>query len=137
MYLQGNFYRVVWTYYVVLTIFIGVHCTLYNDDIQLYACPKALDTQTLPIAATAVEAMQLDKVYMSMRLSSSLPSGVDANMCVCATLVKLLMNICVLVEVVFTAIVCSRLLKFAPFGLIYCAVWLLCAFYEMGFNFLF
>lgn len=83
MYLQGNFYRVVWTYYVVLTIFIGVHCTLYNDDIQLYACPKALDTQTLPIAATAVEAMQLDKVYMSMRLSSSLPSGVDANMCVC------------------------------------------------------
>ncbi|KAK4564055.1 hypothetical protein RGQ29_006231 [Quercus rubra] len=30
--------------------------------------------------------MQLDKVYMSMRLSSSLPSGVDANICVCATL---------------------------------------------------
>ena len=61
-------------------------------------------------------------IYMSMRLSSSLPSGVDANICVRATLVKLLMNICVLIEVVFTAIVCSRLLKFASFGIIYFAV---------------
>lgn len=95
----------------------------------MYTCPKALDTQTLPIAATAVEAMQLDKVYMSMRLSSSLPSGVDANICVCATLVKLLMNICVLIEVVFTAIVCSRLLKFASFGIIYFAV-CFCAHYK-------
>ena len=66
MYLQGNFYRVVWTYYVILTIFIGVHCTLCNDDIQLYTCPKALETQTLHIAATTVEAV---------------PTGVDAIVC--------------------------------------------------------
>ena len=65
---------------------------------------------------------------MSMRLSSSLPSGVDANICVCATLVKLFMN-CVLIEVVFTAIVCSGLLKFASFGIIYFAV-CFCAHYK-------
>ena len=65
---------------------------------------------------------------MSMRLSSSLPSGVDANICVRATLVKLFMN-CVLIEVVFTAIVCSRLLKFASFGIIYFVV-CFCAHYK-------
>uniref|UniRef100_A0A7N2MMZ7 protein-L-isoaspartate(D-aspartate) O-methyltransferase n=1 Tax=Quercus lobata TaxID=97700 RepID=A0A7N2MMZ7_QUELO len=70
--MEVNFYRVVWTYYVVLTIFIGFHCTLYNDDIQLYTCPKALDTQTLPIAATVVEAMQLDKRFWS-------GSGINKN----------------------------------------------------------
>lgn len=80
VYLQGSFYRVVWTCYVILTIFIGVHCTLCNDDIQLYTYPKALETQTLPIAATTVD-VQLDNIYMSMRLSSSLPTGVDAIVC--------------------------------------------------------
>jgi hypothetical protein len=33
VYLQGNFYRVLWTCYLKLTSFVGAHCTLYNVGI--------------------------------------------------------------------------------------------------------
>ncbi|XP_040988891.1 protein-L-isoaspartate O-methyltransferase 1-like [Juglans microcarpa x Juglans regia] len=55
--MEGIFFRGVWTN-VILIILTGAHCNLCND-IQLYICPKALDSQTQPIAATGAEAGQL------------------------------------------------------------------------------
>ncbi|KAJ0047862.1 hypothetical protein Pint_15591 [Pistacia integerrima] len=69
---SGSSPQVVWAFCVVLNIFIGAHCTIFNDAVTLHTFPREIDPQVQLISTPIVEAMHENKFTLTSLSSSSL-----------------------------------------------------------------